>query len=1094
MSSAQLDTTRWYQALNLSERAAIARRADTRIAPDGQSERGRTRLQRWQSQPQFAAADALTVRLQTDGLTLQDFEQILDEPAQALRERVASTPDWLDYIGAAYTCPNALDMSPELSREVADAPFARTLIVASPLIAYTRQLLRAELDTQSSSLLALGVNADEIECLLYEALPRQVLSILSRTLVLEMHVLKVQQQLAGDTPEARFNSFIAHLQSPPNSLALLNEYPVLARKLVSCLRNWHTSSARFVADLSADWTDLLEMFPEARAAGALTGVEAGAGDRHRGGRTVMILSFASGWQLVYKPRSLGVDQHFQDLLNWVNDRIAGPRFRTLRVLARPEHGWVEFIDRRVDLSASEARTYFQRHGGYLALLYLLEATDFHYENLICAGDQPVMIDLEALFQPRLQDEQRGAANEVAGRELNYSVLRVGLLPQRLFNDEKREGLDVSGIGAQAGQLTPFELPFWAAAGTDDMHMVRQQGTFTGSLNRPRIDGKEIDACGYMEDIVIGFEQVYRALMRHSNDLLDADGPLARFANDEVRVLLRATRTYARLMQESFHPDVLRDALDRDELFDALWTRVDHIAGFDRVLAAERRELWNGDIPVFTARPAERTLLTGDGRAIEDFFSESSLELARSQLRRLSEEDLARQSWYIRAAMSTIAAGDIESSDAEFAARLRRAEQTRRRRGPDKSPPAEPLPLAVAIGERLHELGIRGERDASWIGLALVNNRTFDLSPLALDLYDGLPGVALFLGYLGEVTGSSRHTDLARAAVQSIRSQIPKARTFEKSVGAFNGWGGMIHTFTHLGQLWNDAELLAQAHAVVDSLPPLIAADRHLDIIGGAAGCALTLLNLHRSTGSESALNAARLCGDRLAETAAHQHIGVGWLSNVPAPAPLAGFSHGASGIAWALLELSVATGDRAYREIALEALTYERTLFSAEHNNWRDIRTSSRERAGNDARPQKFQHAWCHGAPGIGLSRLLMLRHLDDPLIRSEARRALTATLAHGFTGTHCLCHGALGNVDTLLLADEVFGKSGLGDEPVARVLADLAASGPRCANPAGIESPGLMTGLAGIGYGLLRLAAPTMVPSVLTLAPPANLRQIARS
>jgi hypothetical protein len=33
---------------------------------------------------------------------------------------------------------------------------------------------------------------------------------------------------------------------------------------------------------------------------------------------------------------------------------------------------------------------------------------------------------------------------------------------------------------------------------------------------------------------------------------------------------------------------------------------------------------------------------------------------------------------------------------------------------------------------------------------------------------------------------------------------------------------------------------------------------------------------------------------------------------------------------------------------------------------------------------------------------------------------------------------------------------------------------------------PGLMTGVAGIGYGLLRCYFPADVPSVLTLAPPA--------
>jgi hypothetical protein len=40
---------------------------------------------------------------------------------------------------------------------------------------------------------------------------------------------------------------------------------------------------------------------------------------------------------------------------------------------------------------------------------------------------------------------------------------------------------------------------------------------------------------------------------------------------------------------------------------------------------------------------------------------------------------------------------------------------------------------------------------------------------------------------------------------------------------------------------------------------------------------------------------------------------------------------------------------------------------------------------------------------------------------------------------------------------------------------------------PLGVETPGLMTGLAGIGYELLRLAAPERVPSVLLLAPPAG-------
>ena len=35
------------------------------------------------------------------------------------------------------------------------------------------------------------------------------------------------------------------------------------------------------------------------------------------------------------------------------------------------------------------------------------------------------------------------------------------------------------------------------------------------------------------------------------------------------------------------------------------------------------------------------------------------------------------------------------------------------------------------------------------------------------------------------------------------------------------------------------------------------------------------------------------------------------------------------------------------------------------------------------------------------------------------------------------------------------------------------------------VETPGLLSGLAGIGFGLLRAARPELVPSVLALEPP---------
>ena len=117
---------------------------------------------------------------------------------------------------------------------------------------------------------------------------------------------------------------------------------------------------------------------------------------------VLLATFASGLKVVYKPRRLAVDVHFQRLLDWLNERGARPRFRMLAVLDRGAYGWMEFVRATGCHSQGEVRRFYERQGGYLAILYALEATDFHYENLIADGEHPVLLDLETLFHPRIE--------------------------------------------------------------------------------------------------------------------------------------------------------------------------------------------------------------------------------------------------------------------------------------------------------------------------------------------------------------------------------------------------------------------------------------------------------------------------------------------------------------------------------------------------------------------------------------------------------------------------------------------------------------------------------------------------------------------
>src|SRR5579884_3171308 len=378
-------------------------------------------------------------------------------------------------------------------------------------------------------------------------------------------------------------------------------------------------------------------------------VAGGAGDTHRNGRSVMIARFSTGARLVYKPRSLAVDEHFQQLLCWLNEHGAEPRFRLLRSLDRGAWGWAEFLDRKACEDEEEVRRFYQRQGAYAAILYALEASDFHCENLIAHGEHPMLIDLEALFHPRMNEAASSRADVIAGSTLGYSVLRTGLLPQRYWASDESAGVDMSGLGSVAGELTPHPVPQWESADTDEMHAVRRRMEMQGSSNRPWLNGVEANAFDYAADVAHGFASTYRILLRHRQEL---PAVLLTFARDEVRVILRPTQTYGALLYESFHPDMLRREDDRVALFQRLRAAGEG-ASQERVAEIERAELLRGDIPLFTSRPGSRHLWSSTGERIPDFFEEPGVALVQRRLGQLSDKDLERQLWILRASIASV---------------------------------------------------------------------------------------------------------------------------------------------------------------------------------------------------------------------------------------------------------------------------------------------------------------------------------------------------------------------------------------------------------------------------------------------------------
>jgi type 2 lantibiotic biosynthesis protein LanM len=1044
------------------------------------NERGRKRLAKWKSQPPFDSGSLFRQRLEQDGLTESKLLELLSEHLEDSRQAATEPPDWAVEVAETLGDSTNGDISfgPHRWR---DSSHLRFLELVQPFVRRAVRQLRNRLRAPPFLEKPLPFDVDTVERIFVGLLPDRLLPILLRTIVLELNVARVQGLLAGETSQERFESFIERIQQPQVRLEFFREYPVLARLVVTALESWLNCSLEFLQRWCADWPAIRAEFALATDPDPLASIESDAGDRHRGGRTVWIVQCRSGFKVVYKPKPLAVDQHFQQLLGWLNDHGVAAPFRQLKILDRGAYGWEEFVSPKGCSSREEVGRFYERSGGYLALLHGLAATDFHHENVLAVGEHPVLIDLEALLHASALEPEATEAGDLAGQSFAESVLGSGLLPLPIWSGKAGEVMDLSGLGADMGKKLPMRIPGWKDIGTDQMYFARQQAAIDSSDHQPTLDGVPARPLDYLDALERGFKQVYQLLEKHRDELLAPGGWLERFAHDEVRVVLRNTARYSELEHEGSHPDVLRDALDRDRLFDRLWEDVKDRPRLAQLIPAEIEDLWRGDVPLFTTRPDSRDLWAGHDRHFKDLLTESGLECARRRVARLGPDDLKRQLWFLRSSLSTLA------SSARPAARTRAASS---QVTPATATREQLLAAACAIGDRLAETAYHGSGDISWIGLSTVREQQWVLLPLGFDLYDGVPGVGLFLAYLGAVSGNERYTQLASAAIETVRRKLRAngAKKGWSEIGGFLGWGGILYATAHLGVLWGQPEMLAEAQGWLGMLPERIEKDTTLDVIAGAAGCIAGLLTLHACSPSPRILELAIQCGEHLLAKSRAMPQGLGWDPPFPCHGPLTGFSHGAAGITWALLELAVQTGQERFRAAALDGISYERSLFSSEAGNWPDLRTQDTEPKGQSAEKPSFQVTWCHGAPGIGLARLLCRRHVADPFFDTEIQTALRTTLSSGFGFNHSLCHGDLGNLELLLEAGRAFPESSWGreaDRLAANILSSIQHDGWLCGNPLAVEAPGLMTGIAGLGYGLLRCAEPARVPSVLCLAPP---------
>jgi type 2 lantibiotic biosynthesis protein LanM len=862
----------------------------------------------------------------------------------------------------------------------------------------------------------------------------------------------------GATPP--YDAFISAMLTG-GLVSFFEAYPVLARQLATVTELWVQSTVEFCTRLERDRRDIETTFLAGQPAGPVVAIDPALSDPHDGRRRVAAVRFASGLRVLYKPRNLSVDEAFFRLLAWAETRGLSPCQASLRLLTRDSYGWVEWAAQAETFSHEQARRYFEQAGGLLCWAYVLRGRDLHMENVIATAAGPVLIDLEVLVQPPGPDELQAWTGTSRLAPGSVSCLHSGLLTVLDVGDDS-QSTDIGGFRGTPPPTGTRTAKVWRHLRTAAVAQVNEPAPPPRLANAVRTEGRRVQPEAYAEDVLAGFVATYRFIVTHRDALTAADGPLGELAGARVRILPRHTDQYAQVMRALTSPAYLSDGAVRSAWLDifarpyagrpvppAAWPVLQH----------ERTAMDHLDVPRFWMPAAGTTVYGGDAPVMDHYVAVAGLTAVRRLIDSLGDDDLA---WQRRALQDAL----TQTVDTRFA----------RPFVCSGSLPSTDDPQAVA--------DLRAA--ALVIGLELLaRRRVAGGSPApddsrALALYDGVLGVPLFCAALARTTREAQWRAEAEAAADPILRAIKGGSRTPPlpSIGIGSGAGGLVYGLGLLGRLLDQRAFIEAALSVARAVPgEMPGTSAQPDLCDGLAGAVLAWTTLHTLTGEPDLLARAETWARQLEAAEITAPGGSAW--PVSGGRRYLGFAHGAAGIGTAAWALAHATGDPRWRALGDRAWQAVDSSFDTDLGNWPLEASPHGGRAA--------MTAWCHGSPGILIGHCRTLDFGSGSAILTHASAALTR-LPH--VPDHLiehLCCGNLGRAEALLTcglrqrsealveAARACGRR-VVERTASRQHVRLAAAG--FAYP--VFDAGFFRGLSGVGYQLLRLADPSVVPSVL--------------
>lgn len=374
---------------------------------------------------------------------------------------------------------------------------------------------------------------------------------------------------------------------------ILDKYPLLPVHLNRRLRLIATAIKLFAERLHLDM-QVLHVIADVSDGDLVSRIFSSLGDSHLGGGRVCIVQFRSGLRVVYKPRSVQGEAAFQAYLSWANNHSQLLMLRTIWVLERDGYGWMEFVKPNDATTDQQIEDYYFRYGSLVALLHSVAGTDIHYENLIASGDQPVIVDLETIIQPLAYNNGGGQRRYILNLDYYADTPLYTAMFDPAFLSKSLNGSPLNALQyvGDAGNKLAFD-------DSGELIVIKDYSDVEIGPNALRRNGRPLNFGNHVDLIVRGYRERMAELILGRSEIINTVLP-GVFGSISVRVIFRYTAQYASFVASLYSPYCMESVRNTEEVLSSLWVLGLTTSAAAKLVPAEYRDIWNGDIPYFSS--------------------------------------------------------------------------------------------------------------------------------------------------------------------------------------------------------------------------------------------------------------------------------------------------------------------------------------------------------------------------------------------------------------------------------------------------------------------------------------------------------------